>query len=217
MFSTRQSVRPEPGPGRTAVCRPVRSFSKVDRQVRIKDEDGTAFRRPVRSFLELAPHVRAKDRAPPSPTVPGRPMPSPAVPRRLPPSSAVFRCFPLFSAVPAVPYRPPPSSTAPSRPLPSPTRICLRSWGLSSFLMTAVLEIQGRGRTALRRPVSSRGLGSPPAGPYGGPGRLRTLPTTSFHIICICTSQLMASFHLPPMLALYSASSSCSGSSSHHT
>ena len=34
------AVRPEPGPGRTAVCRPVRSFSKVARQVRIKDEDG---------------------------------------------------------------------------------------------------------------------------------------------------------------------------------
>ena len=41
--------------------------------------------------------------------------------------------------------------------------------------MTAVLEIQGRGRTAFCRLVSSRGLGSPPAGPYGGPGRLRTL------------------------------------------
>ena len=80
--------------------------------------------------------------------------------------------------VPAVPRRPPPSSTPPAvpyRPLPSPTRICLRSWGLSSFLMTAFLEIQGRGRTAFCRPVSSRALGSPPAGPYGGPGRLRTL------------------------------------------
>ena len=41
--------------------------------------------------------------------------------------------------------------------------------------MTAVLGIQGRGRTTFCRPVSSGGLGSPPAGPYGGPGRLRTL------------------------------------------
>jgi len=41
--------------------------------------------------------------------------------------------------------------------------------------MTAVLEIQGRGRTTFCRPVPSRALGSPPAGPYGGPGRLRTL------------------------------------------
>ena len=40
VFSTGQSVRPEPGRGRTAVCRPVRSFSKVARQVRIEDEDG---------------------------------------------------------------------------------------------------------------------------------------------------------------------------------
>jgi len=87
-----------------------------------------AFCRPVRSFLELAPHIRVKDRPPPSPTVPGRPMPS----------SAVFRCFPLFSAVPR-------------RHLPSPTGICLRL----SFLMMAVLEIQGRGRTAFCRPVQS--------------------------------------------------------------
>jgi len=40
VFATGQSVRPEPGRGRTAVCRPVRSFSKVARQVKIKDEDG---------------------------------------------------------------------------------------------------------------------------------------------------------------------------------
>ena len=105
-------------------------------------------------------------------TIPHRPPPSPAVPCRPPPSSAVFRCFPPFSAVPR---RPPPSPATPSRPLPSPTRICLRSWGLSSFLVAAVLEIQGRGRTTFCRPVPSRALGSPPAGPYGGPGRLRTL------------------------------------------
>jgi len=41
--------------------------------------------------------------------------------------------------------------------------------------MTAVLGIKGRGRTTFCRPVSSGGLGSPPARPYGGPGRLRTL------------------------------------------
>ena len=33
-----------------------------------------------------------------------------------------------------------------------------------------------RRRTTFCRPVSSRALGSPPAGPYGGPGRLQTLP-----------------------------------------
>ena len=32
-----------------------------------------------------------------------------------------------------------------------------------------------RGRTTFCRPVPSRALVSPPAGPYGGPGRLRTL------------------------------------------
>ena len=79
----------------------------------------------------------------------------------------------------------------PRRPLPSPTRICLRLWGLSSFLITAVLEIQGRGRTAFCRPIRSFSqiarqvgmknedrlrfavpsrpglLAVPPAGPYG--------------------------------------------------
>jgi len=39
----------------------------------------------------------------------------------------------------------------------------------------SVLGIQGRGQTTFCGPVSSEGLGSPPARPYGGPGRLRTL------------------------------------------
>ena len=80
---------------------------------------------------------------------------SPAVPRRLPPSSAVFRRFPLFSAVACRPPSSPAVLHHPYRPLSPPTRICLRSWGLSSSLTTAVLEIQGRGRTAFCRPVQS--------------------------------------------------------------
>jgi len=111
-----------------AVCRPVRSFSKVARQVRIKDEDGRHSVVPSGFSGTCLTHPSEG----PSSTVPGR----------LPQSSAVFRCFPLFSAVPG-------------RPLPSPTGICLTSWGLSSFLMTAVLGIQGRGRTAFCRPVQS--------------------------------------------------------------
>jgi len=78
----------------------------------------------------------------------------------------------MFSAVPC---RPLPSPAVLCSYLPSPGRSCLRSWGSSSLLMTAVLGIQGRGRTTFCRPVSSGGLGSPPAGPYGAPGRLRTL------------------------------------------
>ncbi|PUU80017.1 hypothetical protein B9Z19DRAFT_770029 [Tuber borchii] len=83
------------------------------------------------------------------------PPPSPTVPCRPPPSSVVFRCFLSSPAVPYLKF---------SRP-----------WGLSSLLMTAVLGAQGRGRTTFCSPVSSGGLGSPPTGPYGGPGRLRTL------------------------------------------
>jgi len=89
---------------------------------------------------------------------------SPVIPRRLPLFCDVFR----------LPFRPPPSPAVLFSYLSSPGRSCLRSWGSSSLLMTAVLGIQGRGRTTFCRPVSSWGLGSPPAGPYGGPGRLRT-------------------------------------------
>jgi len=117
----------------------------------------TTFRRPVPS-----PPKPARQ---PGRTTFCRPPPSPVVPRRPPPSSAVFR-------------RPLPSPTVPGGPIsyvPSPGRSCLRSWGSSSLLMTAVLGIQGRGRTTFCRPVSSEGLSSPPTGPYGAPGRLRTL------------------------------------------
>jgi len=130
-----------------------------------KDEDGRHFVVPSRLFLNLPdkqePRTRTDDI-----------VSSPTVPHRPPPSSAVFRCFPLFSAVP---HRPPPSPAVLCSYLSPPGRSCLRSWGSSSLLMTAVLGIQGRGRTTFCRPVSSGGLGSPPAGPYGGPGRLRTL------------------------------------------
>jgi len=151
VFATGQSVRPGRGRGRTTFRRPVPSFPELARQVRAKDQDGR--------------HC----------VVPHRPPPSPVVPRRLPMFSDVFRCFPPS---PAVPHRPPPSPAVLCSYLPSPGRSCLRSWGSSSLLMTAVLGIQGRGRTTFCRPVSSGGLGSPPAGPYGGPGRLRTLEET---------------------------------------
>ena len=47
--------------------------------------------------------------------------------------------------------------------------------------MTAVLRFLGRVWTAFCRPVRSRALGSPPAGPYGGPGPLRTLTCAKSH------------------------------------
>ena len=124
---------------------------------------------------------------------------SPAVPRRPPPSSAFFRRFPLFSAVAC---RPPPSPAVLHHPLPSPITpyknmsqivglVVLPNDGrpgssrtrtdgnLSSrpviFSRCPTSKNERRGRTTFCRPVSSRALGSPPAGPYGGPGRLRTL------------------------------------------
>jgi len=58
----------------------------------------------------------------------------------------------MFSAVPC---RLPSSPAVLCRHLPSHTRRCLTSWGSSSFVMTAVLEVQGRERTAFCRPVRS--------------------------------------------------------------
>ena len=51
VFATGQSVRPEPGRGRTAVCRPVRSFSKVAWQVGLEEKDG-------RHFVVLSGHFQ---------------------------------------------------------------------------------------------------------------------------------------------------------------
>ena len=109
VFATGQSIRRELGRGRTAVCRPVRSFSKVARQVRIRDEDGQHSVVPSRLFLNLPDRRNLATRTDEIVSSSS----SPAVPRRPPPSSAVFRCFPLFSAVTC---RPPPSSTTPGCP-----------------------------------------------------------------------------------------------------
>ena len=192
MFATGQSVRPEPGRGRTAACRPVRSFSKVARQVGIKDEDGRHSVVPSRLFLNLPDKKNSGIRT-------DEIVSSPVVPRRPPPSSAVFRCFPLYSAVAC---RPPSSPAVLHHPLPSPTTpyknmtqivglVVLPNDGrpgnsrtrtdgiLSSrpviFSSCPTSRNERRGRTTFCRPVSSRALGSLPAGPYGGPGRLRTL------------------------------------------
>ena len=119
-----------------------------------------------------------------SSTIPRRPEYSPAVPHNLLPPPAVQH-HPLPS---------PPSPAVFCSHQPSPTRDYLRSWCLSSFLMTIVLGFQGGGRTTFYRPVSSRVLGSPPAGPYGGPRQLRTLlqqAEASWHVWdfvgeCVC-------------------------------
>ena len=60
VFSTGQSVRPEPGPGRTALCCPVQSFSELtyEKEPRTSTDDtcrppppsssSAVFRRPLR-------------------------------------------------------------------------------------------------------------------------------------------------------------------------
>ena len=119
---------------------------------------------------------------------PSHPPPPPAVLRRPPWSSAVFHHPPPSPAVltvlhhlwpPSTALRCfPPSPAVPRRPPPPPAVFylnCLTSWGSSSFIMTTVLRVYGRERTALCLPVSFGALGSPPAGPCRGPGPLRTL------------------------------------------
>lgn len=132
-----------------------------------------AFCGSVWSFLELAPHIGVKDHPLPSPTVPSCSLLSPAVFHLLTLFSAVLPCFSLFSTVvcslllsSTVLRRPAPP---PGHPLLSPPRICLRSLGLLSFLITTTLEIQGRKRTALSRSISFGGLGSPLPGPIEVP------------------------------------------------
>ena len=74
-----------------------------------------------------------------------------------------------------VPHSPPQSPAVPCRPLQPPTLKCLTLQGPPSSTMMAVLRFPGRVWTAFCRPVRSRALGSPPVGPCGGPGPLRTL------------------------------------------
>ena len=170
MFATGQSVRPRPGRGRTTLCRPVQSFSELARRVRPKDQDGR--------------HC----------VVPHRPPSSPNVICRPPPSPVVFGCFPMLSAVfrrprrpyvvtiPAVPWEKLSQAVGlvvlanDGRPGNSRTRM---DYIFSSrpviFQSCPTCRNERRGRTTFCRPVSSRALGIPPAGPHGGPGRLRTL------------------------------------------
>ena len=168
VFATEQSVGPGPGRGRTTFRLPVPSFHELARQVRIKDQDGHPCC-PVQLFSELARQVRTKDQDGRHCVVSHRPLSSlssSVVLYRPPPSSAVFRCFPLFSAVP---HRPLSSPAVICSYLPFPRRSCLRSWGSSSLLMTAVLGIQGRGRTAFCRPISSGGSWQSPRRALRGP------------------------------------------------
>ena len=76
---------------------------------------------------------------------------------------------------PVVPGRPPQLPAVPHLPLQPPTLKCLTLQGPLSSTITAILRFLGRGWTAFWRPIWSRALGSPPAGPYGAPGLLRTL------------------------------------------
>ena len=67
VFATGQSVRSGPGRGRTVFCRSVRSFSKVARQVRMKDEDGWHYVVPSGHFPNLPCNSPSRTRAPASP------------------------------------------------------------------------------------------------------------------------------------------------------
>ena len=122
----------------------------------------------------------------PSPTVPYRPLPSPTVPYRPPP----FPQFPVvphkFPSSPAVPCRPPLLTTVPTtHPRSSCTPCILVSHipVLSSSPKTAVSIFCGRGRHIFCRPVRSRALGSPSAGPCRAPGPLGTLHKTASQLV----------------------------------
>ena len=164
----------------------------------MEDEDGRHSVVPFRFFLNLPDKKNSGTRT----TKLCRP-------RRPPPSPAVLRCFPLFSAFfrrrlpsPAVPRRPPPPPTIPYKNmsqivglvvLPNdgrPGNSRTRTDGILSsrpviFSSCPTSRVERRGRTTFCRPVPSRALGSPPVGPYGGPGRLRTLILTGLVTIAL--------------------------------
>ena len=141
---------------------PVPSFSKLTRQVRTKDQDGR--------------HCVVLYCRPPSCAVLCHSLSPCAVPYHPPPSSPGFQCITLFAVIPhippqfpIVPHYPPPSPAVLYSYLPSPGRKYLRSCGSSSLLITTFRGVQAPGQTTFYHPVSSGGLGSPPAGPHGGP------------------------------------------------
>ena len=146
----------------------VRSFFKAARQVGIKDEDGRHSVVPSR----LPPNLPYKKNlgtrmdeivsSPSSPAVLHHPLPSPyknmsqivglvVLPNDGRPGNSRTRTDDILSSRPVI------------------------------FSSCPTSRNERRGWTTFCRPVSSRALGSPPAGPYGGPGRLRTLP------IIVCT------------------------------
>ena len=98
---------------------------------------------------------------------------------------------------PAVTRSPWSSPTVPRRPLQPPTLKCLTLQGPPSSTMTAVLRFLGRGWTAFCLPVRSRALGSPPAGPYGAPGPLRTL-VKGKNCRCLTLHITLGGFFQPP-------------------
>ena len=97
-----------------------------------------------------------------SPTVPGRHSQSPVTPHRPLPFTPIQAIHPQASC--------------------TPTHYCLRLPGPSSSVITAVFRFCRRGRDIFRRPVRSRGLGSPSSGPCRAPGRLRTLDRADRHL-----------------------------------
>ena len=165
VFATGQSVRPEPGRGRTAACRPVLSFSKVARQVEIKDQDGRNSVVPSRLVLNL--HDK-KDSGTRTDEIVSSPSSPAVLHHRLPSSITPDKNMSQTVGLVVLPNDGHPGNSR------------TRTDGILSsrpviFSSCPSSRNERRGRTTFCRPVSSRALGSPPAGPYGGPGRLRTL------------------------------------------
>ena len=183
IFSTCPTSRNERR-GWTTFCLPVSSRAPGSPPCQALQGPRTAANT---TFLKLAPYIRVKDCAPPATLCC---LPSPlTLFRHLLSFSAVF---PLSSTVL---HRSPPFPTTPGHPIPSPTTICLRSWDLSFFLMTAVLEIKERGQTEPRGPFW--GLGSHPARPYG----LRKAENTAY---MGCKIWVRSSSRVAPMSNKYS-------------
>jgi len=191
--TTEQSGHRKPRPGQTTLFCPVRSFSHLARQPRVKDQ--------TRRYCMVASH------SPPSAIVTCSTRPSPAISCRFPLFSAVTWRPLRFPAVsyslprfPEVGYLPPQPSHIFRRHLLSPTRNGHTSWGSSSSLMVAILKAPRKGQTTLCGPILLRALGSLPARSHPSLGLLTTMRLAWFPIGALLNANIVSQPNLSLVL-----------------
>jgi len=167
-FPLLSAVTHRPLPFPTVFRRPLQFPSVLRRPLPFP----TVFRRPLPFSSVFRRPLRF-------PTVFRHPLPSPTVFCHPLPSPTVFRCLLLFSAVACLPFRPP---AILQRHLLSPTQNSLKSWGLSSFLITSILAAHQQEQNTFCYPISSCTIDTPRTMSYRNLGPLPTICLAWFPI-----------------------------------